>query len=165
MIFDVAIGEKNYRVELQKKNGGWSCAVDGEPVEVDVAAGPPGELSLLIGGHSYLIKQEKGPAGEFVVLGSDRYAAEVRDPRALRSRRVVAGDAAGPARIVAPMPGKVVRIVAQPGTVVEAGDGVVVIEAMKMQNELKAPKKGTVKQVLAAVGTAVNAGQALAIIE
>jgi biotin carboxyl carrier protein len=165
VIFDVAIGEKTYRVELQKKNGGWNCAVDGEPVEVDVAVGQPGELSLLIGGRSYLVKEEKGPTGEYVVLGTDRYAAQVHDPRALRSRRAAAGDAAGPARIVAPMPGKVVRIMAQPGTAVEAGDGVVVIEAMKMQNELKAPKKGTVKQVLAAVGAAVNAGQALAIIE
>jgi biotin carboxyl carrier protein len=165
VIYDVAIAGRSYRVALQRNNGGWSCVVDGEPVEVDATAGAPGVLSLLIGGRSYEVKQEKGAAGEFIVLGSERYAAEVRDPRALRSRRAAAGDAAGPVRIVAPMPGKVVRIVAPPGTAVEPGDGVIVIEAMKMQNELKAPKAGKVQQVLAAVGAAVNAGQALAIIE
>ena len=165
MIYDVAIEGRSYRVELKPKNGGWTCAVDGEPVELDAVAGPPGVLSLLIGGRSYQVKQETGASVGFIVLGSERYAAEVRDPRALRSRRAAAADAAGPVRIIAPMPGKVVRVIAAAGTAVEAGDGVIVIEAMKMQNELKAPKKGVVQKVLADVGTAVNAGQALAIID
>jgi len=73
--------------------------------------------------------------------------------------------AEGPKRITAPMPGKVVRVVAPPGTRVEAGQGVIVIEAMKMQNELKSPKKGTVQRIVASEGAAVNAGDTLAIIE
>ena len=71
----------------------------------------------------------------------------------------------GAKKITAPMPGKVVRVIAQPGTEVEQGAGVIVIEAMKMQNELKSPKKGRVVKVLAAEGAPVNAGDVLAVIE
>jgi len=63
------------------------------------------------------------------------------------------------------MPGKIVRVLAKPGESVEAGQGVVVIEAMKMQNELKSPKKGTVSQILAQEGATVTAGEVLAIVE
>jgi biotin carboxyl carrier protein len=63
------------------------------------------------------------------------------------------------------MPGKVVRVLAAEKSIVEAGQGVIVVEAMKMQNEIKSPKKGTVQKVLAAEGTAVNAGDVLAIVE
>jgi pyruvate carboxylase subunit B len=68
-------------------------------------------------------------------------------------------------KIKAPMPGKVVRVLAGVGTPVEAGQSVLVIEAMKMQNELKAPKTGVVKKINVAEGAAVDAGQALAEVE
>ncbi|HVH86513.1 MAG TPA: biotin/lipoyl-containing protein, partial [Terriglobales bacterium] len=76
-----------------------------------------------------------------------------------------AGGSKGPKKVVAPMPGKVVRVIAPAGTEVEHGAGVIVIEAMKMQNELKSPKKGKVAKILAGEGGAVNAGDVLAIIE
>jgi biotin carboxyl carrier protein len=63
------------------------------------------------------------------------------------------------------MPGKIVRVISAAGTDIEAGHGVLVIEAMKMQNELKSPKKGIVKQVLVAEGQSVGAGDVLAIVE
>jgi biotin carboxyl carrier protein len=63
------------------------------------------------------------------------------------------------------MPGKVVRLLVAAGDTVEAGQGLLVVEAMKMQNELKSPKKGIVRQVLAREGAAVNAGDVLAIVE
>ena len=63
------------------------------------------------------------------------------------------------------MPGKIVRVLARPGDEVEAGAGVVVVEAMKMQNEIKSPKKGTIQKILVAEGAAVNAGDVLAIVE
>jgi len=94
-----------------------------------------------------------------------RFRASVRDPRSLRSRRRVGDSAEGIKRISAPMPGKVVRILAPVGTEVEAGQPVLVIEAMKMQNELKSPKRGRVKKINVAEGAAVEAGQALAEIE
>ena len=63
------------------------------------------------------------------------------------------------------MPGKVVRVLAQPNSEVEVGEGVIVVEAMKMQNEIKSPKKGRVRNILTSVGATVNAGDVLAIVE
>ena len=71
----------------------------------------------------------------------------------------------GPARIVAPMPGKVVRILAAVGQQVEAGQGVIVVEAMKMENELRAPRDGVVKEVPVPEGHSVEAGALLAVVE
>jgi len=97
-------------------------------------------------------------------VGSVRFAAEVRDPRSFRGRVRVADDH-GPKKLLAPMPGRVVRVLVSQGAEVEAGTGVLVVEAMKMQNEVKSPKKGTVQKILAAEGAAVNAGDVLAIVE
>ncbi|MGB0012261.1 MAG: biotin/lipoyl-containing protein, partial [Candidatus Sulfotelmatobacter sp.] len=71
----------------------------------------------------------------------------------------------GPKKIVAPMPGKVVRLLVREGDEVEMGASVAVVEAMKMQNEIKSPKKGAVQKILVTEGAAVNAGDVLAIVE
>jgi biotin carboxyl carrier protein len=97
-------------------------------------------------------------------VGSQRFAAEVRDPRSLRSRTRAVDDH-GPKKLTAPMPGKVVRILLSQGAEVEAGAGVLVVEAMKMQNEVKSPKKGTIQRIMVSEGAAVNAGDVLAIVE
>jgi biotin carboxyl carrier protein len=97
-------------------------------------------------------------------VGSQRFAAEVRDPRSLRSRSRAA-DEHGPKKLTAPMPGKIVRVLVAQGAEVEAGAGILVVEAMKMQNEVKSPKKGTIQKILVSEGAAVNAGEVLAIVE
>ena len=89
----------------------------------------------------------------------------MRDPRSLRSRRDAAGDEHGPKKLVAPMPGKVVRVLVAEKSEVEAGQGIVVVEAMKMQNEIKSPKKGFVQKMLVTPGANVIAGDVLAIVE
>jgi biotin carboxyl carrier protein len=100
-----------------------------------------------------------------MVVGSARYAVDVQDPRSLRTRRAVAGNEAGPQKLKALMPGKVVRILVREKDEVKAGQAVLVMEAMKMQNEMKSPKDGKVQKMLAAEGSTVNAGDTLAIIE
>jgi biotin carboxyl carrier protein len=122
-------------------------------------------LSLLIAGKAYEIKRERALSGAHLSVGSTRYAVELLDPRSLRSRRDGARDEKGPKRLLAPMPGKVVRVLVREQAEVEAGDGIVVVEAMKMQNEIKSPKKGIVQKLLAAEGANVNAGDVLAIVE
>jgi biotin carboxyl carrier protein len=97
-------------------------------------------------------------------VGSARFDVEVRDPRSLRGR-LRAVDDQGPKKLTAPMPGKIVRVLVNQGAEVEAGSGVVVVEAMKMQNEIKSPKKGTIQKILVSEGAAVNAGDVLAIVE
>jgi biotin carboxyl carrier protein len=132
---------------------------------MDVVSVQEGVLSLLVNGKSYEVKQELIGTETNVVIGHERFSASVRDPRSFRSRQHAGASEQGVKKITAPMPGKVVRILATVGDQVEAGQSVVVIEAMKMQNELKAPKSGVIKKIIVAEGAAVEAGQALAEVE
>ena len=165
MIYEVKIESKSYRVELVRRGTGWSCKLDGHDFPFDVTSLQNGLLSVLVQGKSYEVRQEVAGSETSVVVGHERFKATVRDPRSLRSRGRGGDSGQGPRKIVAPMPGKVVRIVAPPGAEVEAGQPVLVIEAMKMQNELKAPKKGKVRRITVTEGAAVEAGQTLAEVE
>ncbi len=166
MIYEVLIDGKAHKVEIEKHENLWKCIVDGKSVEVDAAITARDVLSMLVGNKAYEAKREFSLSGEtHVIIGSERFAAEVRDPRSLRSRKAAAGAGEGPQKITAPMPGKVVRILVKQGDAVEAGQGVLVVEAMKMQNEIKSPKKGTVQKIAVAEGGSVASGDALAIIE
>lgn len=165
MIYEASIGEQTYRVELERAESGWKCKLNGREFPVDVVSSEDGVLSLLLNGKSYEIKQEVAGTETKVAVGQERFSVAVRDPRSFRSRQRVGDAAQGVKKITAPMPGKVVRILATEGTAVEAGQSVIVIEAMKMQNELKAPKSGVVKKINVSEGAAVEAGQALAEVE
>lgn len=164
MTYEIAIDGKSYRLELEQVDGLWKCRLDGRDIEVDAVLARPNVLSLRIGNRAYEVKCERTATDMHVWVGSARFAAEVRDPRSLRSR-VRAVDEHGPRKLIAPMPGKVVRILVGAGSEIEAGAGVLVVEAMKMQNEVKSPKKGTVQKILVTEGAAVNAGDVLAIVE
>jgi len=165
MIFEVTIAEKTYQVELRREQAAWRCRLDGREIPVDVTTGEDGVLSLLVDGKSYEVKQERTGTESRVVVGQERFNVSVRDPRSLRSRGHTGGPAHGVKKITAPMPGKIVRLLAAEGSAVEAGQSVIVIEAMKMQNELKAPKTGVVKKINVSEGAAVEAGQSLAEVE
>jgi biotin carboxyl carrier protein len=165
MIYEVSIGEQNYRVELERIESGWKCRLNGRELPVDVVSGEDGVLSLLLAGKSYEVKQESAGTETRILVGQERFDVSVRDPRSFRSRRHAGADAQGVKKITAPMPGKVVRLLASEGSTVEAGQSVIVIEAMKMQNELKAPKSGVIKKINVSEGAAVEAGQSLAEVE
>lgn len=164
MLYDVTIDGKKYRLELNPADGRWSCRLDSREIEVDGILVRPDVLSLRIENNAYEIKLERVANDLHLWVGSARFAAEVRDPRSLRGRSR-SGDDHGPRKIVAPMPGKVVRVLAREGDEVEQGSAVAVVEAMKMQNEIKSPKKGIVKKILVGEGAAVNAGDVMAIVE
>jgi biotin carboxyl carrier protein len=165
MIYDVTIDGKSYRLELERRAGRWPCRLDGRAIQIDAVLTRRDVLSVLIDGKAYEIKRERTATGMHLWVGSARYAAELPDPRSLRSRKDGADDAEGSKKLVAPMPGKVVRILVREKAEVEAGQGIVVVEAMKMQNEIKSPKKGVVQKIVAAEGANVNAGDVLAIVE
>ena len=164
MTYDVAVNGKNYRLELNRIEQRWACRIDGREVEVDAVLARPNVLSLRIGNDAYEIKSERVADDWHLWVGSSRFAVETRDPRSLRGRSRTADDH-GPKKITAPMPGKVVRLLVRAGDPVEIGAGIAVVEAMKMQNEIKSPKKGIVVKILTAEHAAVNAGDVLAIIE
>ncbi len=137
----------------------------GEEREAQVEAPEPGVYSVLMDGRSYDARVEDGPAGEvFVIIDGHRFEVQVRDPRRW-SRKSAGGAGEGVQSLVAPMPGKVVRVLVAPGETVEAGQGLIVVEAMKMQNEMKAPKRGRVLSVKAVEGDTVSAGEVLVTIE
>lgn len=164
MLYDVTIDQQHYRLELNYAEGRWSCRLDGRELQVDAVLARPDVLSLRIGNIAYEVKSERVANDLHLWVGSTRFAAEVRDPRSLRGR-TRAGDNQGPKKIIAPMPGKVVRLLVSEGQEVEFGGGIAVVEAMKMQNEIKSPKKGKVQKILVSEGTAVNAGDVLAVVE
>ena len=166
------IGGKKRRVELGGTlSGGVSggvleCSVDGRPVSVDVRVLEPGVMSLLVAypdkeGRQYRCVLD----GDAVVIDGRRYGFEVEDPRSLQGRRGAGAGTEGPRPVKAPMPGRVVRLLVEVGEQVEEGQGVVVIEAMKMQNELKSPKAGRVIRVGAAVGDTVGSGDVLVVVD
>jgi biotin carboxyl carrier protein len=165
MTYEISIDGKNHRLELNKIDGRWDCTLDGEKMNVDAVIARPNVLSLIVDGQAFEVKREMTATDLHLWVKSARFAVEVRDPRSLRSRRAAGGGVEGPQKLLAPMPGKIVRILAPAGTAVTAGQGVLVIEAMKMQNELKSPKDGVVKQVVTAEGASVTAGDVLAIVE
>src|SRR5664279_1067317 len=158
MILSIEVGGILHQVELEKANedGGYRVVLDGEEIAVDARLLRDGVLSLIVDGAAYRCVLDEDPSASAIYVGNNRYTYRIEDPRALRSRREKKGLASGPVSIVAPMPGRVVRVLAHEGDEVAIHQGVVVIEAMKMQNELKAPKAGKVSRILVDVGSAVN---------
>ncbi len=165
MTYEISIDGKAHKLELEREGSHWKCRLDGEAMEADAVVTKHDVVSIIISGTQYEVKRERTATDTHLWVKNSRFAVEVRDPRSLRSRKSAAASGEGPQKLVAPMPGKVVRIILAAGSEVEAGQGVLVVEAMKMQNELKSPKKGTVKQVMAAEGASVTAGEVLAIVE
>ncbi len=161
MRFLVSIAGKRLDLELSQIQGGWDCRIDGRSVEIDVAVISSAVLSILHDGRSYIVRQESNGT---IVIGGYSFEVSIADPRSWRSRKGISADAAGPQRLTASMPGKVVRVLTTPGAQVKAGQGIAVIEAMKMQNELRSPRDGKVSAVVEE-GKAVNAGEVVAVVE
>jgi biotin carboxyl carrier protein len=154
---------KKVRVDLPREfaGGAFECAIDGKAVAADAQAVEHGVLSLLIGGRQYRCVLD----GEAVIVGGRRFPFAVEDPRSLRGRRGVGEGGAGPRSVKAPMPGRVVRVLVAEGDEVAEQQGVIVIEAMKMQNELKSPKAGRVVRVAVVVDGTVGSGEVLVVVE
>jgi biotin carboxyl carrier protein len=165
MLYDITIDGKDYRLELERADAGWRCRLNGRETQIDAVLARRDVLSILIGGKAYEIKREHIAQETHLWIGNVRYGAELCDPRSLRSRKASAADEKGPKKLFAPMPGKVVRVLVAEQQAVEAGQSILVVEAMKMQNEIKSPKKGTLQKIVAAEGANVNAGDVLAIVE
>ena len=135
----------------------------GDVIAVDYAIEALGrnDFSVLANGRSFQVSVL--PNGEVSVNGR-LFHVDIIDPRSLRARQSN-GAASGKRIITAPMPGRVIRVLVEAGQTVEAGQGLIVVEAMKMQNEMKAPQAGVVTQVKTNVGATVTAGDVLLVME
>lgn len=172
MKLEVRIGGRTRTVELERE----ACRaapgrerllvrLDGREVAADAVEVAAGAYSILLGGRSLEVRVQPAADGLEVHAGGEVFRAQVLDPRTWQAKRGGALEAEGRQQIVAPMPGKIVRVLVAAGDAVEAGQGLLVVEAMKMQNEVKSPKKGTIQKILVSEGAAVNAGDVLAIVE
>ncbi|HST52187.1 MAG TPA: biotin/lipoyl-containing protein [Pyrinomonadaceae bacterium] len=162
-------GEK-VALEVRREGGRVFAEVGGRRYELEARAVGSSEYLLIHGGRVYecRVGAARGARsrGELSVsVGAFEYAVALADPKHLRGARTVAEHEGGRAQVTAQMPGKVVRVLVSKGQEVEAGAGIVVVEAMKMQNELKSPKSGTVVELRIEPGATVNAGEVLAVIE
>jgi acetyl/propionyl-CoA carboxylase alpha subunit len=137
--------------------------IDGRNIAFDAAAISPSLYSILLNGRSFEVSVEKSGEGWLVRTAGHEFHIEYRDPRSWRRSRGGNVELEGRQQLTAPMPGKIVRVLVTQGQAVEAGQGLLVIEAMKMQNEIRSPKSGTVERLLR-VGQTVNAGEILAVV-
>ncbi|HUF04161.1 MAG TPA: biotin/lipoyl-containing protein [Aridibacter sp.] len=166
MILIVKIEGENREVSVKREGEKVFAEVDGRSYELVESRPEPGVYHFKLGREvrEFSVLPEK--KGDFSVSGDSKvFAAAVSDPRKLGSFSAADAEADGVAEIRTQMPGKVVRILVSEGDEVSAGDGVIVVEAMKMQNEMRSPKDGTVRKVLSAEGETVNSGDVLVVIE
>jgi biotin carboxyl carrier protein len=166
MKYEVLLAGKTRLVELARVEDDWKIALDGKELDASVAEVAPNTFSVLLNGESHQIRVAPRADGPLTLhTGLAEYDVEVTDPRVWRGRRHGALQVEGRQQVTAPMPGKVVRVLVSEGDAVEAGQGLLVVEAMKMQNEIRSPKNGKVEKLLAKEGLAVNAGDVLAWVE
>ena len=150
-------------VVVPREDGQYDVTIDGATRTVDARATGPHTISLLLDGAQHEV-HVAAKADTWTVLANGRaHRVTLLDERARRTGRASKGP--GDKEIRAVMPGKVVALLAEVGHHVEQGQGVLVIEAMKMENEIKAPRTGTVQEIRVKPGQAVEAGELLAVID
>ena len=174
MTYEVEIGDRVRTVGVVRKGTMLHVSVDGATYVVDAQRVGESALSMLV--HATGADRSRSidasfaqtPAGDLDVHVDGRVVpVQVRPAGSFgrQKKTGAAGGASGPQRILAPMPGKVVRVLVKPGDEVKARQGLVVVEAMKMENELKAARDGRVRDVTAREGQSVDAGAVLLVVE
>jgi biotin carboxyl carrier protein len=166
--YRVEIGGQALRVEvIERDDGLYARLGDGEPRRVEVMVNrDDGELALVVGGETVRGLVGRRPGGLTIVADGQQLDAVVLDERAARLASAAGGRARGSQTTIrAPMPGLVVAVPVEVGQAVSRGTTLVVLSAMKMQNELTAPADATVKEILVGAGQTVDQGQALVRLE
>lgn len=162
----VNIAGEPAEVSFEMEGGRLTAEIDGRKYALEASVPEPNIRLLKWEGKIYEFTVLRESDGRYTVSrGSSQYQFNVADPRSLSAAASEGAETDGVVEIRTQMPGKVVRLLSAVGDEVSSGDGVVVVEAMKMQNEMKSPKDGTVREVRAAEGDTVNAGDVLVVIE
>jgi biotin carboxyl carrier protein len=166
MIYHVTLAGTEHIVDVKEIEADlYRVVVDGSEQIVDAQKSERTVFSLLVNGRSHEANVSEKPGGFDILIEGDFYNVAVIDERRRSLVRQGELQAEGLQVITAQMPGKVVAILAEPGQRVELGQGIIVLEAMKMENEIKSPIEGEVKEIAVEVGTAVESGQKLAVVE
>lgn len=162
------IGDKHFEIDTRRSGNEVTAIINGSAYELEVSEPEPDLFLIKHKGKIY--EAYVDPAAEHagtrkVTVNGRQVELHLFDPKRLRSSAESSSAMDGLAEIKTAMPGKVVRILKNIGDSVENGDGIIVVEAMKMQNELRSPKNGVVKEIRAAEGSTVSGGDVLALIE
>jgi len=168
MQYEIEIGGRRLQVVVTRSGDGFAVSVDGRLHHVDAARIDAHTLSLVVDSvQSNEVSFAADPIGGLlnVHVGATPVAVMLNGRRRWGRREEGAGSGSGPQRLVAPMPGKVVRVLVKAGDLVAARQPVVVVEAMKMENELRASREGTVAEIHAHEGMSVDAGALLVVIQ
>jgi biotin carboxyl carrier protein len=161
---EAGVGGRVLRVEVRAAGAGYTVTVDGRPLQVDVGETSRGFTSLVIDGEAREVGVTPHDDG-YAVLVAGRLLEVTLSEAGGAGVAQRAGAASGPARVTAPMPGRLVKVLVEPGQEVAEGQGLVVMEAMKMENELRAPRAGRVKELPARGRQAVESGALLVVLE
>lgn len=165
MKLEIQIAGRRREVEVAREGSRLRVRLDGRDLAADAVEVATGTYSILLDGQSFEVRVQPEPGGRLrVQTYGEEFPVVVHDPRVWRGKRGGVLEAAGRQQLTAPMPGKVVRVLVTAGDKVEAGQGLLVVEAMKMQNEIRAPKSGTVERILVSEGQNVTSGHTLAIV-
>lgn len=162
------LSDHEHEIVLDFESGVVHTELDSRPYEIEIRELGDGQYLLLEGTKIYKCRVEAklDSQNSFdVVLHGQTRQITIIDPKRLRGTHTAGAHHAGAAEIVSPMPGKIVRVLVEVGAEVETGTGIIVVEAMKMQNEMKSPKAGVVVSINAETGATVKAGDVLAVIE
>jgi biotin carboxyl carrier protein len=169
MTFEIEIGGRVRTVAVEKASAGtYRVSLDGETHEVDAARVGVFGLSLLHRETGFSRDVQVTPAsaaGELLVSMAGRTVAVTVNGRRSRRSGADSGSSEGVQSVTAPMPGRVVRVLVSAGDEVAARQGLVVVEAMKMENELRSPKAGRIREVSVSAGDSVEAGRVLLVVE
>ncbi|HEU5061401.1 MAG TPA: biotin/lipoyl-containing protein [Kofleriaceae bacterium] len=158
------LGGREVAISVERgRDGGWRVSVDGAPERpVDAVEIRPGTWSILLDGRSLLVDVDRRAAGTALLVAGEEVAIELADARKRRLAQAVAGRPAATGELIrAPIAGRVVKLLVAVGDTVTAGQGVAVLEAMKMENEIRADRGGTVSAVGAQAGQSVETGALL----
>ncbi|HEX5966030.1 MAG TPA: biotin/lipoyl-containing protein [Pyrinomonadaceae bacterium] len=159
------IEEQEHELNVTVDGDRVHAEIDGRVYDLELREPEPGSYLFLREAQVHECHVNKAHEGFEVILHGRNYAVTIVDPKRLRSGQDTHGHHHGLAEITAPMPGKVVRVQIETGATVEKGSGIVVVEAMKMQNEMKSPRAGVVVSIKVKPGDTVNAGDVLAVVE
>lgn len=169
MRYHISVDGQRYEVEIAEGDQHTRLKVDDQELVVDLKlVNAPSLYSLLVADHSHELLVEEREGGYAVFIDTELYEVKVQTDRALRLAQVKerAGAAsAGETLIKAPMPGLVVAVEVEPGAAIAKGKGLLILAAMKMENEIRAPRAGTVKRIAVAPGQTVNNGDVLMVLE
>jgi biotin carboxyl carrier protein len=161
---EVLINGQLEKITSKPAGDGLQLFLGSQQVEADLARVSENVYSLLFNGRSYQAVICDAAQLLEIIVGGSYFEAVVVDPKRFRGHESSSANLMGPSRVAAPMPGKIVRVLVAAGDAVKEGQGVVVIEAMKMQNELKATKAGTIEEIRVVENQTVEGGESLLVI-